>query len=104
MFAQLGVRPAVMPKNLQGMPKLDAWSQRSLRSCFVVALLFWVSMSAQLPTLPLYARSLGGDDRQVGLVMGAFAVGLMLSRGRWAGCPIGGGGGWRCRWGWGRRA
>jgi len=65
----------------EGQFRLKAWSRRSLRACFGVALLFWISMSSQLPTLPLYIRSLGGSDRQVGLVMGAFAVGLMLSRG-----------------------
>ncbi len=61
--------------------QLEPWSRRSLRACFGVALLFWLSMSSQLPALPLYARSLGGSDRQVGLVMGAFALGLMLFRG-----------------------
>lgn len=65
----------------EGRFQLQAWSRRSLRAGFGVALLFWISMSSQLPTLPLYIRSLGGSDRQVGLVMGAFAVGLMLSRG-----------------------
>ncbi len=54
--------------------------QRNLTICFVVGLLFWSCMASQLPVLPLYVDSLGGTTDQVGIVMGAFAVGLLLFR------------------------
>lgn len=47
---------------------------------FVAGLLFWVSLSAFLPTLPLYVQDLGGSPTEIGLVMGSFAVGLLISR------------------------
>ncbi len=33
-----------------------------------------------LPTLPLYIQDLGGSSRDVGLVMGSFAIGLLIAR------------------------
>ncbi len=54
---------------------------------FAVGLFFWSSMASLLPTLPLYVRDVGGTQQQVGFVMGAFAIGLLLSRptlGTWA--------------------
>jgi len=37
-------------------------------------------MASLLPTLPLYIRDVGGSEQQIGLVMGAFAIGLLGSR------------------------
>jgi MFS family permease len=37
-------------------------------------------MASLLPILPAYVADLGGTQQQVGLVMGAFAIGLLLSR------------------------
>lgn len=40
-----------------------------------------------LPTLPLYVSQLGGNQQEVGFVMGAFAIGMLLARpqlGIWA--------------------
>ena len=37
-------------------------------------------MTSLLPTLPAYIADLGGTTQQVGLVMGCFAIGLLLSR------------------------
>lgn len=59
---------------------LERPCQRSLALLFVAGLLFWSSMASLLPTLSLYARHVGGTDGQVGLVMGAFAIGLLLTR------------------------
>ena len=42
--------------------------------------MFWASITCLLPTLPLYVKDLGGSDRQVGLVMACFAVGLIGCR------------------------
>ncbi|MCG9884618.1 MAG: MFS transporter [Cyanobacteria bacterium] len=61
--------------------------RRNLLLLFGAALLFWASMSSLLPTLSVYVQKIGGDDREVGIVMGSFAVGLLLLRpqmGRWA--------------------
>jgi len=59
---------------------LDKKYQRSLITLFVAALFFWSSMTTLLPTLPLYINFLGGTKQQIGLVMGCFALGLLLSR------------------------
>jgi MFS family permease len=37
-------------------------------------------MASLLPTLSLYVQSVGGTKQQIGFVMGAFAIGLLLSR------------------------
>lgn len=49
-------------------------------ACFVTGMLFWASMASQLPTMPLYLRSLKTPAVQVGWVMGSFAIGLLCSR------------------------
>ncbi|NEO86049.1 MAG: MFS transporter [Spirulina sp. SIO3F2] len=54
---------------------------------FGAALCFWSSLTILLPTLPLYIEARGATQQQVGLVMGSFAIGLLLTRGlfgRWA--------------------
>ena len=43
-------------------------------------LCFWTGIASLLPTIPLYIRDIGGTQQQVGFVMGAFAIGLILSR------------------------
>lgn len=60
--------------------ELDPQRQRSSLMLFAAGLLFWAGMAALLPTLPLYVQDLGGTKRQIGMVMGAFAIGLLLSR------------------------
>lgn len=52
----------------------------SLILLFAIALLFWSSITCLVPTLPSYIDSMGATPRQVGLVMGCFAIGLLLSR------------------------
>ncbi|MDY6936154.1 MAG: MFS transporter [Cyanobacteriota bacterium] len=59
---------------------LDPKQQRSLLVLFVSGLIFWMSMASTLPTLPLYIQSVGGTQQQIGLIMGAFAIGLLASR------------------------
>jgi MFS family permease len=51
-----------------------------LLTLFTAGLLFWSSLASLLPTLPLYVQSVGGTKQQIGFVMGAFAIGLLLSR------------------------
>ncbi|WP_072620168.1 MFS transporter [Spirulina major] len=61
--------------------------RRNLLCLFCTALCFWSSLTILLPTLPLYIESVGATQQQVGLVMGSFAIGLLLTRGvlgRWS--------------------
>ncbi|MDJ1173987.1 MFS transporter [Roseofilum capinflatum] len=59
---------------------LSASERKNLLLMFAAGLLFWSSIGSLLPTLPLYLRSLGMADQQLGFVMGAFAIGLLLAR------------------------
>lgn len=47
---------------------------------FVVGLLFWSSMATLLPTLSLYLEDVGATKHQIGIVMGGFAIGLLIFR------------------------
>jgi MFS family permease len=49
---------------------------------FTAGLLFWSSLTTLLPTLSLYIKDLGATKHQIGIVMGAFAVGLLIFRPR----------------------
>lgn len=60
--------------------KLSPELRRNLLVLFTVGLLFWCSLASLLPTLPLYIKSVGATDSQLGWVMGAFAIGLLLFR------------------------
>ncbi|MGF1603774.1 MAG: MFS transporter [Thermosynechococcaceae cyanobacterium] len=55
-------------------------ARRNLLALLVSGLCFWASLGAQLPTLPLYIGDLGASEQQLGVVMGAFALGLLFSR------------------------
>lgn len=59
---------------------IDPQQRKNLLVLFAGGLLFWSSQSALLPTLPLYVQDVGGTTQQVGLVVGSFAVGLLLCR------------------------
>lgn len=43
-------------------------------------MLFWMSVNFFLPVLPIYYHSLGMDDHQVGLAVGAFSLGSVIFR------------------------
>ena len=60
--------------------QLEPQLRRSLFRLFVAGLLFWASISSLLPTLPLYVQEVGGTKQQIGIVMGSFAIGLLLCR------------------------
>lgn len=60
--------------------ELTSDSRKNLSILFGTGLLFWTSITLLLPTLPAYIEDLGGTTQQVGLVMGSFAIGLLLSR------------------------
>ncbi|WP_036483690.1 MFS transporter [Myxosarcina sp. GI1] len=59
---------------------LEANTKRNLAILFFTGLLFWISITLLLPTLPAYVQDVGGTTQQVGLVMGSFAIGLLCSR------------------------
>jgi MFS family permease len=59
---------------------IEPQRRRSLLTLFTTGLLFWSSLASLLPTLPLYVQYVGGTKQQIGFVMGAFAIGLLLSR------------------------
>jgi MFS family permease len=61
---------------------LDAACRWNLLKLFSAGLLFWASLTCLLPTLPLYIQFLGGSSQQVGVVIGGFAIGLLLVRPR----------------------
>ncbi|AVH73635.1 MFS transporter [Nostoc sp. 'Lobaria pulmonaria (5183) cyanobiont'] len=58
----------------------DAQLRRNLLILFTAGLLFWSSLSSLLPTLPLYINDVGASKQEIGLVMGSFAIGLLLFR------------------------
>lgn len=58
----------------------DFQLRRNLLVLFVAGLLFWSSMASLLPTLPLYIEHIGASKQQIGVVMGSFAIGLLICR------------------------
>lgn len=58
----------------------DANLRRNLLMLFAAGLLFWSSLASLLPTVPLYIESLGASKQQIGIVMGSFAIGMLLFR------------------------
>ena len=65
---------------------MEAWkalnqeTKQKLTNLFTAGLLFWISITLLLPTLPTYIQSMGGTTQQVGIVMSCFAIGLIASR------------------------
>ncbi|MDJ0594973.1 MAG: MFS transporter [Pleurocapsa sp. MO_226.B13] len=55
-------------------------TKQKLTNLFAAGLLFWISITLLLPTLPTYIQSMGGTTQQVGMVMSCFAIGLIASR------------------------
>lgn len=47
---------------------------------FAAGLMFWAGLASLLPALPLYIAAAGGSSQAIGIVMGSFAIGLLLSR------------------------
>ena len=59
---------------------LDGQIRRNLLFLFAAGLLFWASLASLLPTLPLYVEEIGATKQQIGVVMGSFAIGLLIFR------------------------
>lgn len=47
---------------------------------WITRVLFFSSLSALLPTLPLYLKDIGGNKAQIGIVMSSFALGVLIFR------------------------
>jgi MFS family permease len=60
--------------------QLEPQQRRSLLVLFITGLLFWISIAILLPTLPAYLDRIGIDRQQLGLIIGAFAIGLLMTR------------------------
>jgi MFS family permease len=65
---------------LEVILRFDAKIRNYMLILFAAGLLFWSSIGAVLSTLPLYIEDLGGSKEQVGIVMGSFAIGLLIFR------------------------
>ncbi|MDZ8052167.1 MAG: MFS transporter [Aulosira sp. ZfuVER01] len=59
---------------------LEFQIRRNLLALFTAGLLFWSGLAALLPTLPLYMEDLGATKQQIGIVLGSFAIGMLLFR------------------------
>ncbi|MDX2100039.1 MAG: MFS transporter [Leptolyngbyaceae cyanobacterium bins.59] len=59
---------------------LEPKTRKDLGVLFTTGLLFWSSLASLLPILPLYIESLKGTSQDIGIVMGAFAIGLLVFR------------------------
>jgi MFS family permease len=47
---------------------------------WIVRILFFITLSSLLPTLPVYLREIGGNYSQIGIVMSTFALGVLIFR------------------------
>nr|WP_174763876.1 MFS transporter [Anabaena sp. UHCC 0253] len=47
---------------------------------FAAGLFFWSGLASLLPTLPLYIEHIGATKQEIGIVMGSFAIGMLLFR------------------------
>ncbi|MEH1867891.1 MAG: MFS transporter [Nostoc sp.] len=65
---------------MKALNTFDTELRRNLLVLFTAGLLFWSSLSSLLPTLPLYIDDVGASKQEIGIVMGSFAIGLLLSR------------------------
>lgn len=60
--------------------KTNLGNRKNLLAIFLSGFFFWSSMASQLPTLPLYIRTLTQSFDEIGIVMGSFAIGLLVTR------------------------
>ena len=59
---------------------LETQTLKNLLTLFIAGLLFWLSLTLLLPIIPTYIEDTGATTQQIGVVMGCFAIGLLLSR------------------------
>jgi MFS family permease len=62
------------------LAKLSPEIRRNIVFMLLGGLLFWACLASLLPILPAYIKASGATDHEVGIVMGGFAIGLLLFR------------------------
>lgn len=65
---------------METVDNFNAQLRRNLLMLFAAGLLFWSSLASLLPTLPLYIEDIGANKQQIGIVMGSFAIGMLVFR------------------------
>jgi MFS family permease len=62
------------------LAKLSPATRHNMIFMMLGGLLFWACLASLLPVLPTYVKDSGASDHEVGIIMGAFAVGLLAFR------------------------
>ncbi|MGM3308993.1 MFS transporter [Anabaena sp. WFMT] len=65
---------------MKAFDNFDPGLRRNLLILFAAGLFFWSSLASLLPTLPLYIESIGATKQEIGIVMGSFAIGMLVFR------------------------
>jgi MFS family permease len=65
---------------MSAIAQLSPHIRRNLWFLFASGLVFWSCMASLLPILPLYIKDLNATAQELGIIMGSFAVGLLLFR------------------------
>jgi MFS family permease len=60
--------------------ELAPFQRQQVLRLFGSSLFFWTSIAILLPTLPIHLEDIGFDQISIGLITGAFALGLLLTR------------------------
>jgi MFS family permease len=65
---------------MKTLNQVEPHQRRNLLVLFITGLLFWTSIAILLPTLPAYLDAIKINPQQIGLIIGAFAIGLLATR------------------------
>ncbi|MDP5018132.1 MAG: MFS transporter [Dolichospermum sp.] len=65
---------------MKAFDTFDANLRKNLLMLFAAGLFFWSGLASLLPTLPLYIEHIGATKQEIGIVMGSFAIGMLLCR------------------------
>ena len=65
---------------MKALENVDAELRKNLLMLFAAGLFFWSGLASLLPTLPLYIEHIGASKQEIGIVMGSFAIGMLLFR------------------------
>jgi MFS family permease len=65
---------------VKAFDNFDAELRKNLLMLFAAGLFFWSGLASLLPTLPLYIEHIGATKQEIGIVMGSFAIGMLLFR------------------------
>jgi MFS family permease len=62
------------------LQKLESAARKQLLILFSTALLFWMGAAILLPTIPIHLEGIGFLPSDIGIIIGAYAIGLLLVR------------------------